>query len=238
MPEGVFIAIEGIDGAGVTTQARHLQQNLEDELEEKEKLEYTLPLAEADVAATNGPPHTHLTKEPTDGPAGGQIRMALSERLELDPETIALFFATDRKDHIEQKIQPLLDDGYVVITDRYYLSSYAYQLDGVGGDLQWLQQINKKSISPDLTVLLDVEVETAKDRREKSRPGKELFEDDPTLKNVRENYIDIAKKLNSNDENIKVISAEGEESDIADQVFNEVVALLQEKDIITMVGNT
>lgn len=219
--------MEGIDGSGVTTQARLLQQKLED----------TLPLVKEDIAAKNGP-HTHLTKEPTDGPAGGQIRVALSERLELDPETLALFFATDRRDHVEQEIRPMLNDGYIVITDRYYLSSYAYQLDGVEGDLSWLQEINKKCITPDLTILLDVDFETSDRRRKKDRLRKELFENKETLERVRNNYIEISEKLNKEGENIQVVNADDSQEDVADEVFDHVADLLQEKDYIQMAGES
>ena len=225
MAEGVFIAIEGIDGAGVTTQAELLQRKLEDDI---------LPFINDDVEYGNGP-HTHLTKEPTDGPAGGQIRVALSERLELDTETLALFFATDRRDHVEQVIKPMLEDGYIVIADRYYLSSYAYQLDGVGGDLEWLREINSKSISPDLTVLLDVEVDTSKTRRDQSRLTEELTEDRETLETVRENYLDIADTLQSEGENIRIVDGEGDaEREVFQSYRDYVYDLLQEKNYATI----
>jgi dTMP kinase len=225
MAEGVFIAIEGIDGAGVTTQAELLQRKLEDDI---------LPFIKEDVEYGNGP-HTHLTKEPTDGPAGGQIRVALSERLELDTETLALFFATDRRDHVEREIEPMLEDGYIVIADRYYLSSYAYQLDGVGGDLEWLRAINSKSISPDLTVLLDVEVDTSKRRRDQSRLTEELTEDRETLETVRENYLDIADTLQSEGENIRIVDGEGDaEREVFQSYRDYVYDLLQEKNYATI----
>jgi dTMP kinase len=225
MAEGVFIAIEGIDGAGVTTQAELLQRKLEDDI---------LPFIKDDVEYGNGP-HTHLTKEPTDGPAGGQIRVALSERLELDTETLALFFATDRRDHVEREIEPMLEDGYIVIADRYYLSSYAYQLDGVGGDLEWLRAINSKSISPDLTVLLDVEVDTSKRRRDQSRLTEELTEDRETLETVRENYLDIADTLQSEGENIRIVDGDGDaEREVFQSYRDYVYDLLQEKNYATI----
>lgn len=224
MPDGIFITIEGIDGAGVTTQAENLQ----------EKLETYLPRVNED-AATDGP-HTHLTKEPTDGPAGGQIRVALSERLELGPETLALFFATDRRDHVEQEIEPLLEEGYVVIVDRYSLSSYAYQLDGVG-DLEWLRQINKKSPSPDLTIFLDVAVETSRRRRERDRLTQELYEREATLERVRTNYHEVIEQLHAEGENIAVVDAEASEEAVRDRVWDHVVELLREEEFVTVEGD-
>jgi len=225
MAEGVFIAIEGIDGAGVTTQAELLQRKLEDDI---------LPFINDDVEYGNGP-HTHLTKEPTDGPAGGQIRVALSERLELDTETLALFFATDRRDHVEREIEPMLEDGYIVIADRYYLSSYAYQLDGVGGDLEWLRAINSKSISPDLTILLNVDLDTSQKRREQSRLTQELTEDRDTLKTVRANYLEVAETLQAEGENIKIVDGEGDaEREVFQSYRDHVYDLLQEKNYATI----
>lgn len=214
MSEGLLIAVEGIDGAGVTTQSENLKRRLEDHLR-----------SATDDEADG--PHTHLTKEPTDGPAGGQIRMALAERLELDPETLALFFATDRRDHAETEIRPLLAEGYVVVVDRYHLSSYAYQLDGVGGDLAWLREINAKSPDPDLTLVLDVPVETSR-RRRADRLAEELFEDSETLTAVRENYVDIAERLQADGETVAIVSAEGGEEEVLDRLWEHVTDLLEE----------
>lgn len=214
MSEGLLIAVEGIDGAGVTTQSENLKQRLE------------AHLRSATDDETDGP-HTHHTKEPTDGPAGGQIRMALAERLELDPETLALFFATDRRDHAETEISPLLEEGYVVVVDRYHLSSYAYQIDGVGGDLAWLREINAKSPDPDLTLVLDVPVETSR-RRRADRLAEELFEDSETLATVRENYVEIAERLRDDGETVAIVPAEGDEEEVLDRLWEHVTDLLDE----------
>lgn len=218
MSPGIFIAVEGIDGAGVTTQAEALQS----------KLEGYLRADEDNISPADGP-LTHLTKEPTDGPAGGQIRLALSERLELDPQALALFFATDRKDHVETEIKPLLEDGYIVIADRYYLSSYAFQLEAVDGDLEWLRQINSKAITPDLTVVVDVKAETSRRRRERDRLTEELFENDETLQRVRANYLEIAEELESEGEPIEVVDGDGTQEEVFDRIWNAVTPILEAK---------
>lgn len=218
MSDGIFIAVEGIDGAGVTTQAETLRSELES----------TLRAADGSLSPSDGP-LTHLTKEPTDGPAGGQIRLALSERLELDPEALALFFATDRKDHVETEIKPLLDDGYIVIADRYYLSSFAFQLDAADGDLEWLRQINSKAITPDLTVLIDVEAETSRRRRERDRLTEELFENDETLQRVRSNYLDIAEQLKAEGEPIEIVDGDGSQEAVFDRIMDVVTPILEAK---------
>ena len=173
MERGLFIAFEGIDGSGLTTQAEKAQQKIENGANPK-LLQQSLDENESHERTT------YLTKEPTDGPAGGPLRLALDERLELDPESFALLFATDRKDHTEQIIKPMLNDGKIVLADRYYLSSLAYQWsDGV--DFEWVKSINSKCITPDLTILLDVKASEAKRRIEKGRLNTQLYENEERL---------------------------------------------------------
>lgn len=218
MTSGAFIAIEGIDGAGVTTQSRRLQQRLEEKLS-------------LGAGAANGS-RTHRTKEPTDGPAGGPLRLALAERLDLDPRTLALLFAADRSDHVERTIEPLLEAGTVVITDRYELSSYAYQLEGVDGDLEWLRRINEKSVSPDLTIVLDVDVDISH-RRRRERVTDELFETDETLETVRDTYLQVADELQSAGHAVEIVDAGGDIDNVADRVFECVAGCLESKGIVS-----
>src|ERR1041384_7780824 len=110
---GVFIVVEGVDGCGSTTHSRLLAKALK----------------------ANGR-ETLLTCEPTNGPIGGVLCQILSRRLFLgDPTgprgfgwtTMALLFAADRLDHLDSLVLPALEDGAVVVSDRYDLSSLAYQ---------------------------------------------------------------------------------------------------------------
>jgi len=174
---GLFIAFEGLDGAGTTTQARHLADRLEAE----------------------GVP-VHLTKEPSEGPVGNLISLVLKRRLvaptagrPLDPfpdDLLALLFAADRIDHLHAEILPKLREGITVITDRYLLSSYAYQ--SLGCDLKWIREVNAHAIHPDVTFLLDVPAPVCLRRIEKERWETELFEGLDKLVVVRKNYLRIA----------------------------------------------
>lgn len=104
---GTFISIEGVDGAGTTTQA----QSVADEL-----LRQNDDLTEDDIL---------ITAEPTNREIGRLIRTGLAGDIELSQQALALLFAADRVDHINKTVQPALNDGKVVISDRYYLSSYS-----------------------------------------------------------------------------------------------------------------
>ncbi|HTD67074.1 MAG TPA: dTMP kinase, partial [Candidatus Limnocylindria bacterium] len=123
---GFLIAIEGIDGAGKTTQARLLQERLA-----------------ARQLATIG------TKEPTNGPWGRVLReSAQTGRLSIEDEVET--FIKDRREHVADKIMPALRDGTIVIVDRYYFSTAAYQ-GARGLDPQELMRRNEEfAPQPDL----------------------------------------------------------------------------------------
>ena len=195
MSKGRFIVFEGIDGSGLTTQAELLKKWLDKQS--------SFP---------------YLTKEPSDGPVGALIRLALSKRLlsprnrinaafqelsSLDSGTMALLFAADRMDHLVTDILPKLDNGITVIADRYWLSSFAYQT--VDLDLDWVREINSKCQPPDLTIFLDVPVEMAKKRMVAQRWHVELYEDVDKLTQVRDNYQRCISKLQAEGHRIVVV---------------------------------
>lgn len=180
MWRGRFFIFEGLDGAGLTTQAGLLKDSLE-------KQGYAV----------------FMTKEPTDGPIGGQIRLALSKRLDIRPTALALAFAADRMDHLDIEIIPKFENGVIVISDRYYLSSYAYQ--SLRSDLRWLMQINAKCLRPSLTILLDTPALVCKKRMERMRWHVELYEEIEKLEVVRKKFLSIANELKKHGERIETI---------------------------------
>jgi dTMP kinase len=150
---GALIVIEGIDGAGSTTQSQMLVNWLK---------ALSIP--------------ANLTSEPSKGPIGVAVRNHLKRRTDLGgPEAEALAFAADRMDHVASEVEPALARGVTVVTDRYYLSSLAYQ--ALGCDLDWLLEINRFALRPDLTVFLSVPVHVGLDRLS-GRETLERFEDD------------------------------------------------------------
>jgi dTMP kinase len=202
-----FIVIEGTDGSGVSTQAERLERKLREEGRE-----------------------VYLTKEPTDGPAGAMIRLALAKRLvhprdvgglqSFEPYTLALLFAADRMDHLHIDIVPKLNIGVTVISDRYYLSSYAFQ--GLDVDVEWLQKINSHCLRPDLTIFLNVDSVICYKRIQRRRWHIELFEEQAKLEEVRQNYLKVIQHLMWQGENIIIIDGNQAVNVIHQQIFREV----------------
>jgi len=198
-----FIALEGIDGTGTTTQACLLRDSL-----------------------TARGQHCISTCEPTRGPVGSIIRLGLTGRLVLSPHdgkerreefTYALLFAADRMDHLLNEIEPALRSGSHVVTDRYYLSSLAYQ--HLECDIAWLRQLNAHCRRPDVTFLLDTEPEICLDRISKGRHTRDRYEKIEKLTIIRDNYLKVAELLRAAGEEIIVIDA----AQAVEAVHNEIL---------------
>jgi dTMP kinase len=162
---GLLIAVEGIDGAGKTTQVRLLAQALE-------------RLGERVITS----------KEPTDGPWGRKIRESAAKgRLSLDEELQA--FVNDRIEHVRTVIQPALEAGETVILDRYFYSTIAYQ-GSRGGDIRELKaRMEQIAPIPDVVFLLDLPpVEAVRLISESRNDRLDEFEKIETLTRVREAY--------------------------------------------------
>lgn len=209
MIEGHFVAIEGIDGAGTTTQAHRLAAALRKK---------GLPV--------------RTTHEPTDGPVGTLIRQVLNGRVVVPGpagpsamgwSTLALLFAADRLDHLQAEVVPNLLDGVTVITDRYDASSIAYQ-GVVSGDIavaEWIRVINGRARRPDLTIVLDVSAEVALERRRGRGNVPDLYEEDDLQRRLAEFYATIEKHLPGD----RVVHLDGNAD--ADAVHVQVLAALE-----------
>jgi dTMP kinase len=159
-----FIVLEGIDGAGTTTQTRRVVEALR---------------------ARNIP--TLETREPSDGPTGMLLRQMLKGRIVAASgggapswQQLGLLFAADRLDHVEAEVLPSLAAGRWVLCDRYDYSSIAYQSASAGdvAVIPWLRELNRHAPRPDLTVVIDVSPEVARERRRIRADSKEIFDDD------------------------------------------------------------
>lgn len=169
MKRGFLICMEGLDKSGKTTQSRLLVENLRD--------------MGFDAL---------YTSEPSDGEIGRFIeRYILRRNRRIPIPAEALLFAADRVDHVEREIKPLLDEGKIVISDRYIYSSLAYQ-GAAGLDLQWIMEINKMVPRPDLAIYLDVPVEVVMKRIQMGR-RRTVMENLEVQTRVREIYLKLVE---------------------------------------------
>jgi dTMP kinase len=183
-----LIVLEGLDGAGTTTQARRL----------------------ADALAARGRT-AHVTREPSDGPVGRLIREMLTGGhaivgQSISQATFGLLFAADRLDHVQREVEPALAAGHVVISDRWYHSSLAYQ--GTGAERDWIRVLNGRARKPDLTVFLRVRAAVAAERRVAAGRAQELFEDLPMQEKVAAGYEEVLAELAAAGEAITILDGE------------------------------
>ncbi len=192
----MLIAFEGIDGSGKTTHSKRLYFKLRD-------LGYK----------------SEWTSEPTKGPIGTIIRKALRGELEFDTKILALLFAADRIYHNE-RISPLLKEGKIVISDRYILSSLAYQ--GSELPIEWVYFINRWARMPDIVIYLDLEPEDAI-KRVKSGERYHLID---KLRRVRDIYL---KLINSNPWKNKtyLVNTSGREEEVFREILDITLSVLR-----------
>lgn len=169
---GLFFALEGIDGSGKSTQLKLLAKRLE---------EAGFPCL--------------TTCEPTERPIGRLLRQVLTGQVRCDSRVVATLFAADRLDHLlneENGLCRALAGGVTVLCDRYYFSSYAYQ--SVDLPLDWVIQANRPCadlLRPTATIFIDVDPELALERIVQSRENTELFETRDRLIRTREQYFKV-----------------------------------------------
>ncbi|CAK1239530.1 Thymidylate kinase (Tmk) [Fructobacillus fructosus] len=213
MKKANFITFEGPEGAGKTTAIQAVLPFLE-ELTSK-------------VVVT--------TREPGGNPLAEAVRDLLKEQQEpaIDARTEVLLLAASRREHVVQTILPALNDGVVVVSDRYLDSSLAYQGGGRGLGMQAVQAINDyaienpetgQAVEPGLTIYMDLPVEIGLERVFKHRTGKIDRMDRENLdfhRRVRESYLELAAQ---NPERIKTVNA----NQPADKVLEDVKAILLE----------
>lgn len=212
MSEGLLIALEGLDGAGTTTQAGKLRDWL-----------------------ARGGEKVHLTEEPSKGPIGSLLRLFLQRRLalpgggaegeRLGAATLALLFAADRLDHLAEEILPRISAGWIVVTDRYLLSSFAYQ--SVDCDIDYVVSLNTLARKPDLTLLLDVPDDVCRRRIQAARSHLELFEEPMQQKRVGENYRALARGPLGAAANTVVVNGDRDPESVHQEITGIVGGLLR-----------
>jgi len=198
MNKKLFLAFEGIDGSGKSTQSKLLEEKLKAE----------------------GIKVYH-TYEPTGSPIGQLIKKIFRHEMESDHRTIAGLYVADRIDHLtntKDGILKKLEEGFTVITDRYYFSSYAYQ--GTHMPQDWVIMANSISadvLRPDLNIFIDIAPEVSFERVSKNRDKIELYESVENLKQVRNKYFEAFDKLKLEE---KIFIVDGNRS--VEEIFNDV----------------
>jgi len=188
---GVFICIEGLDASGKTTHARRLVRNLR----------------------RRGFDAVYTT-EPSLGEIGRFVRKQVLQRKRRVPSVMeALLFAVDRVDHVEKGIKPALEEGKIVVSDRYVYSSLAYQ-GAAGLDLKWIEEINRLALPPDLAIYMDVPPEVVVKRMKRKKSVMENLE---TQRRVRDIYMKFV-------ENGRLVPINGNRE--KDEVAKDILAVV------------
>ena len=204
--KGIYIAFEGIDGAGKTTQAEILKKYLEKKGRE-----------------------VILTKEPTQNPPIGiLIHDFIKGRVKFPPVSLQYLFAADREIHQKGLIEPNLKNGKIVISDRCFWSSVAYGILDKKGDVQKLGNseillvsesilsMYHQFIAPDMTFYIDVDPQTAIERLSYMKRQREYYETSEKLKIIKAGYDWLSKKFPNE---IVVIDGDKPEGKVTDQIL-------------------
>ena len=191
---GVLVNLEGIDGCGKSTQSKLLLEKLEGEGEK-----------------------VIILKEPTKRPHGQKLWDVLHGKRKATNEEILELFVLDRIQHVEEKIQPALDEGGVVLMDRYYYSSMAYQVAG-GIDVEEIREKHAFAPKPDIVLIFDLPVSIALERV-KGHSNADEFEKEEHLEKVREAYLDLG-----NDPLVRIVDA----TRTPEEIFGNVWKLVSE----------
>lgn len=204
---GLFIAFEGGDGAGKSTQAARLSDALESR----------------GLSVLR-------TREPGGTPVGEKLRSLVLDHGHgtIDPRTEALMFAAARAAHASQVIRPALVEGTVVITDRYIDSSVAYQGAGRGLGAEGVLSLNEwatEGLHPDLTVLLDVDPSDGRRRRTAGDATEDRLESEPDdfHSAIRHAFLDLAAAAPAS---YLVLPANADIETLAARILERVEALL------------
>lgn len=206
---GLFVTLEGVEGAGKSTHARMLAQGLE-----------AMGL------------RVMLTREPGGTPIGKAIRAVLLDpaHKEMHPTAELLLYAADRRQHVEQAIRPALARGEVVICDRYSDSTRAYQghARGLGAELlDKVDELATGGLRPDVTLLFDLPVEVGMERnRGAGKSDRMELEAREFHERVREGFLQIAT---TEPQRVKLIDASLAVDEVHREAFDVLLAALKSR---------
>ncbi len=207
MSRGLFIVLEGVEGAGKSTQARLLAGWME----------------EMEVPFT-------LAREPGGTPVGEALRRVVLDRgdLTMPPETELFLILGARAAFVREVVRPCLEAGRVLLADRFELSTFAYQGFGRGLDLEEVRRANRMAtggLKPDLCMVLDVPVEVGLRRKSGPGPGDRIErEGAPFLARVQDGYRILAGE----DSHVRLIDAQGAPEDVQASVRRTLTEMFPE----------
>jgi len=190
----VLINLEGIDGCGKSTQSQFLIEEFKKNNE-----------------------NTILLKEPTNGKYGKKLWQMLSGKIKANTEEILELFVMDRKEHVEEKINPALNDGKIVLMDRYYYSTMAYQA-AAGIDVNRIRKDNEFAPKPDIVLIFDLPADLAM-KRVRGHSVADVFEKEEHLEKVRKAYLNL-----NDDPLVRIIDA----TRTPEEIFGDVWKLVSE----------
>jgi len=216
MKLGKFIVIEGMDGAGKSTQVKLLHEKMKE----------------------NGV-NIYVTREASDGPIGKLLRSEyLSGKRQCDEHVLNYLYAADRLDHISNKEDGMLkyiEEGTNVLCDRYYLSSLAYDTYMHWGTKEYSKQMNDiinrnmlniQLLSPDLTIFIDLPVEVCLERLQRNRDELSIYETKDKLEKIKLSYMESINILqNQYDHNICIIDGNRSIDEISYLIWEKVKEL-------------
>jgi dTMP kinase len=200
---GIFVTFEGIEGSGKSTQIALASTYLEEK----------------------GYPCL-VTREPGGTPLGVEIRNFLLDKKELSIDPLAELFLieADRVQHVAEVIRPALEEGRMILCDRFTDATIAYQGYGRGVDMQLIAELNRRAtgdLIPQCTILLDCSVDVGMARAQ----GKDRFEREDYFfhQQVRDGYLHIAQKEPGR---VKVVSGKGEQERIQEEIRSILLPLV------------
>ena len=205
--KGFFITFEGVEGSGKSTQINLLAERLEENGKE-----------------------VVLTREPGGTKLGEKIRDLLldPDNIDIDDRAEILLYAADRAQHVKKKIIPALNEGKIVLADRYFDSNIAYQGYGRKLEMKMVRKINEwviRDVWPDLTILLDIDPKLGLERARNlssDKKGDRLEQEIITFyENVRQGYLDLAEEEN------RFVKINGKQK--ARQINSEIFQIVKER---------
>lgn len=192
-----MLVFDGIDGCGKSTHA----------------------FLTVDYLISRGHETAFLKEPGADSPAGKKLREALKSGKRPSPREELMLFIEDRKWDVENRIEPALKTGKIVVMDRYYYSTVAYQ-GALGIDTKEIFELNSFAPKPDMAFILDIRPEMAVERIHRRRSA-DYFEELEYLKKVRNIFLSMRERPE-----VRIIDSSGDRDSVRREIISEIEKIL------------